>query len=94
MRVSVADAVDRLQELVEAVENGEVVTVCRNGVPAVDIVRTEAPARVERKLGTLKGNIKVIDPDWWKAAEGSVAEATKKPETQRSRRSHRKIQQP
>ncbi len=66
MKVSVADAKNKLPELIKAVENGETVTICRRGIPIVDIVRTKAPSGKKRKLGTLKGKIKIIDPDWWK----------------------------
>lgn len=66
MQVSVADAKNKLPELIKAVEDGEPVTICRRGVPVVDIVRTRKPGRKLRKLGTLKGKIKIIDPDWWK----------------------------
>jgi hypothetical protein len=32
----------------------------------VDIVRTKKPTGRKRVLGTLKGKIKVLDPNWWK----------------------------
>ena len=32
----------------------------------VDIVRTKKPTRKTRILGTLKGKIQVLDPNWWK----------------------------
>lgn len=66
MQVSVADAKNKLPELIKAVENGEGVTICRRGVPVVDIVRTTKPLRKRPKFGTLKGKIRIIDPDWWK----------------------------
>jgi len=66
MKVSVADAKNKLPELIKAVEDGEQVTICRRGVPVVDIVRTEKPSGKQRKLGTLKGKIQINDPDWWK----------------------------
>jgi prevent-host-death family protein len=66
MQVSVADAKNKLPELIKAVEGGEPVTICRRGVPVVDIVRTHEPARKKRTLGTLKGKIQVVDPNWWK----------------------------
>lgn len=65
MQVSVADAKNKLPELIKAVENGEGVTICRRGVPVVDIVRTKKNSLKKRPLGTLKGKIKIIDPDWW-----------------------------
>lgn len=66
MQVSVADAKNKLPELIKAVEDGKSVTICRRGVPVVDIVRTQKPARKKIKLGTLKGKIQIIDPNWWK----------------------------
>jgi prevent-host-death family protein len=66
MRVSVADAKNKLPELIKAVEDGEPVTICRRGVPVVDLVRTKQPTRKKRVLGTLKGKIQVLDPNWWK----------------------------
>jgi len=67
MKVSVADAKNKLPELIKAVENGQRVTICRRGTPVVDIVRTEKPPRnKKRKLGTLKGKIQILDPNWWK----------------------------
>lgn len=65
MQVSVADAKNKLPELIKAVEAGEPVTICRRGVPVVDIVRTK-PVRKKRTLGALRGQIKIIDPNWWK----------------------------
>ena len=66
MQVSVANAKNKLPELIKAVEQGEPVTICRRGVPVVDIVRTSEPSRKKPVFGTLKGKIQIIDPDWWK----------------------------
>ena len=66
MQVSVADAKNKLPELIKAVEDGQPVTICRRGVPVVDIVRTNKPTRKKRALGTLKGKIQILDPNWWK----------------------------
>jgi len=66
MQVNVADAKNNLPELIRAVEDGEPVTICRRGVPVVDLVRTSKPGRKKRTLGTLKGKIQILDPDWWK----------------------------
>jgi hypothetical protein len=60
----------RRQEQAAGTDQGrggwEAVTICRRGVPVVDIVRTQEPTRKKPKFGTLKGKIKIIDPDWWK----------------------------
>ena len=66
MQVSVADAKNKLPELIKAVEDGEPVTICRRGVPVVDIVRTNKPTGKKRTLGTLKGKIQVLDQNWWR----------------------------
>jgi len=66
MKVSVADAKNKLPELIKAVEDGEQVTICRRGVPVVDIVRTQKPKGEKPKFGTLRGKIQILDPDWWK----------------------------
>jgi prevent-host-death family protein len=65
MQVSVADAKNKLPELIKAVEDGKPVTICRRGVPVVDIVRTSKPTRKKRTLGSLKGKIQILDPNWW-----------------------------
>ena len=66
MKVSVADAKNKLPELIKAVEGGEAVTICRRGTPVVDIVRTEKASQEKPKFGTLAGKIVIHDPDWWK----------------------------
>jgi prevent-host-death family protein len=66
MEVSVAEAKNKLPRLIKAVESGESVTICRRGVPVADLVRTQEPARKKRRLGTLRGKIQILDPDWWK----------------------------
>jgi prevent-host-death family protein len=66
MQVSVADAKNKLPELIKAVENGESVTISRRGVPVVDIVPTAKSGKGKRKLGTLKDRIVIHDPNWWK----------------------------
>jgi prevent-host-death family protein len=45
MKVSVADAKNKLPELIKAVEDGQTVTIYRHGVPNVDIIRTKKPSR-------------------------------------------------
>ena len=75
MKVSVADAKNKLPELIKAVEDGETVTIYRRGVPVVDIIRTKKPSRKKRKLGTLKGKIQILDIDWWKPMSNDEADA-------------------
>jgi prevent-host-death family protein len=70
MKISVAEAKNRLPELIKAAENGEAITICRRGKPVVDLVRTSKPAAESPKFGTL---IAIQDPGWWKPmSEGEV----------------------
>ena len=65
MKVSVADAKNKLPELIKAVEDGEPVTICRRGTPVVDIVRTSKASSEKPEFGTLKGKVIIHDSDWW-----------------------------
>ncbi|HWZ42829.1 MAG TPA: type II toxin-antitoxin system prevent-host-death family antitoxin [Candidatus Saccharimonadales bacterium] len=75
MRVSVADAKNKLPELIKAVEGGEEVTICRRGIPVVDLVATSASTGEKPKFGTLKGRIVIHDPEWWKPMAEDELEA-------------------
>ena len=75
MQVSVAEARNKLTELIRAVEAGERVTVCRRGVPIADLVRTKAGKARKPQFGTLKGRIVENDPDWWKPMSDEEVEA-------------------
>ena len=66
MKVSVADAKNKLPKLIKAVEGGESVTIYRHGTPVVDIIRTTKADPAKPQFGTLKGKLTAIDPDWWK----------------------------
>ena len=66
MKVSVADAKNKLPKLIKAAEKGERVTICRRGKPVADLVRTASSNRKKPKFGTLKGKVIIHDPDWWK----------------------------
>jgi prevent-host-death family protein len=66
MKVSVAEAKNTLPKLIKAVEDGEVVTICRHGTPVVDLVRTTKADSEKPRFGTLKGKVAALDPDWWK----------------------------
>jgi len=66
MKVSVAEAKNKLPKLIKAVENGERVTIHRHGTPVVDLVRTTTADPEKPKFGTLKDKVMVTDPDWWK----------------------------
>ena len=64
MKVSVAEAKNKLPKLLKAVEKGEQVTICRRGIAIAEIVRlTDAPRKVP-KLGTMRDKIIIHDPNW------------------------------
>lgn len=75
MKVSVAEAKNKLPALIRAAEDGEPVTICRRGTPVVDIVRTKQSTGRKRKLGTLRGQIQIFDPNWWKPMTNEEADA-------------------
>ena len=75
MKVSVAEAKNKLPELIKVAEDGEPVTICRRGTPVVDIVRTKRSTGRKRKLGTLRGQIEILDPNWWKPLTNEEADA-------------------
>ncbi len=60
MQVSVAQARNKLTQLIQAVEKGERVTICRHGKPVAELVPVEE--QIAPKLGTLRGKIKILDP--------------------------------
>ena len=66
MKVSVAEAKNKLPKLIKAVEDGESVTIYRHGTPVVDLVRTTKALPEKPKFGTLKGKVTALDLDWWK----------------------------
>jgi prevent-host-death family protein len=75
MKVSVAEAKNKLPKLIKAVENGESVTIYRHGTPVVDIVRTTKAHPERPTFGTLKGKVTALDHDWWKPMTNDEVEA-------------------
>jgi antitoxin (DNA-binding transcriptional repressor) of toxin-antitoxin stability system len=65
MQVNLTDARKNFSKLIRAAEQGESVTICRREVRVVELRATTA-ARKRPKLGTLRGKIKIFDPNWWK----------------------------
>ena len=66
MNVNLGDARDKLSQLVRHVLDGEDVTICKNGHPVVDLVRTRRARPAGPKFGTMKNRIVIKDPDWRK----------------------------
>ena len=75
MQVIVADAKNKLPELIKAVEDGEAVTICRRGTPVADLVRTTTASPEKPKFGTLKDKVVIHDADWWKPMTEEEADA-------------------
>ena len=66
---NLGDARDNLSQIVQDVLNGHQVTICKNGEPAVDLVRTKHKKRKAPKLGTLSGLGVIVAPDWHRGPE-------------------------
>jgi prevent-host-death family protein len=62
MDVSIADAKNRLPELVRAVEDGEKVVITRHGRPVAQIA-PPPPERRKVRLGGMKDRIRLL-PGW------------------------------
>ena len=63
MQVNIRDAEARLSELIERVEAGEEVTICKAGKPVARLIPYREPERPKRVPGSLKGKI-WISPDF------------------------------
>ncbi len=62
MDVSIAEAKNRLTELIRAVEGGESVVITRHGKPVAQIT-PPPPARRKARFDGMKGRIKLL-PGW------------------------------
>jgi prevent-host-death family protein len=72
MQVNVHDAKTRLSKLLQLVEAGERVTICRNGQPVAEIIPAGSGAI---ELGAGRGEVKADSDDWWQAMGEADAEA-------------------
>jgi len=66
MKVSVGEAKNKLTQLLQQVEKGRRITICRHGAPIADLIPAGQAACKPRQFGTLAGRIKIIDPNWAK----------------------------
>jgi prevent-host-death family protein len=64
VNVSVSYARAHLPELLKLVERGKTVTISRYGRAVADLAPSKQVRKPARKFGTLKGKIKIIDPNW------------------------------
>jgi prevent-host-death family protein len=62
MDVSIAEAKNRLTELIRAVEGGEQIVITRNGKPVAQLT-PPPPERRKVRLGGMKDRIKLL-PGW------------------------------
>lgn len=60
--ITVEEAQGKLKELIHQLAPGEEVVITENQQPVAKLVATGAPP--ERKLGTLKGTVRYIAPDF------------------------------
>jgi antitoxin (DNA-binding transcriptional repressor) of toxin-antitoxin stability system len=64
VNVSASYARAHLPELLKAVQRGRTVTISRYDQPIADLAPSKQVPKPARKFGTLKGKVKVIDPNW------------------------------
>jgi prevent-host-death family protein len=62
--VTLEDAQARLAELIARLQPGEEITITRDDKPVARVVGTAAPDRPPPKLGTLKGTVLYMAPDF------------------------------
>lgn len=73
MRFPVAEAKNKLTELIRLAEDGEHVTITRHGHPCVDIVKSQPEEKPQRKFGVLGNKKVVLDPRWDEPVEDLAA---------------------
>jgi prevent-host-death family protein len=69
MTYAVAEARNRLPELIRQAETGARVTITKRGIPVVEIVRKVEGSPRKRVFGVLGKKKIVIDPDWARPQE-------------------------
>ncbi len=69
MTYTVAEAKNRLPDLIRQAEAGARVTITKRGIPVVEIVRKSEDSPRKRVFGVLGSKKIVIDPDWARPQE-------------------------
>ncbi len=69
MVYTVAEAKNKLPELIKQAEAGVRVTITKRGIPVVEIVRKVEGLPRKRVFGVLGDKKVVIDPDWARPQE-------------------------
>lgn len=69
MVYTVAEAKNKLPELIKQAQAGARVTITKRGIPVVEIVRKTQDPRPQRVFGVLGRKRIVIDPNWSRPQE-------------------------
>jgi prevent-host-death family protein len=69
MTYSVAEAKNKLPQLIRQAEAGTPVVITKRGIPVVEIVRKFEDRKLKRVFGVLGPKKIVIDPDWARPQE-------------------------
>lgn len=64
VNVTVSYARAHLPELLKAVQRGKTVTISRYARPVADLAPSKQAPKPARRFGTLKGQVKIVDPNW------------------------------
>jgi len=64
LRINIHDAKTHLSRYLEQVEQGEVVTICRNNVPIAELRSLVVPLKGRRRPGSFKGQV-TINPSFF-----------------------------
>jgi prevent-host-death family protein len=67
--VTAAQAKVQLSALLKRVLNGERITITHYNRPVADLVPTTIAEPPAPKFGTLKGKVRILDPNWHKGPE-------------------------
>ena len=62
--VTIEEAKVHLDELIDRLQPGEEVIITRDQKPVARLTGAAAPARAQRKLGTMKGSVLYMVPDF------------------------------
>jgi antitoxin (DNA-binding transcriptional repressor) of toxin-antitoxin stability system len=68
--ITLEEAQSRLAEIIEKLQPGEEVVLTRDDKPVATIRATSPPAREAPRLGTLKGSVLYMAPDFDAIPEG------------------------
>lgn len=73
MTYTVAEAKNKLPELIKQAEAGARVVITKRGIPVVEIVRRAEDQRPKPVFGVLGNKKVVLDPDWSRPQEDEEA---------------------